>query len=226
MSVTIRKLAAMGKYDRRRIGAGTIRFVRYFSDGKKFTLEVPQMGDSITEGDVAELIKGVGDAVELDEVVAIIETDKVNVDIRSPVAGVVTSMSAAEGDTVEIGSPLMELDLSEGAAPPPAQSKPVTSSTSEEKESPTPTPKIVSESKGGPSVPQSQTTQHRVPLIKFRHGKRDPEETPPPVMPDKGVGDETSADAIPFVELPKIYQRKALSEEAIELINSGGAGPY
>eukprot|EP00466_Bigelowiella_natans_P003776 jgi/Bigna1/131321/aug1.14_g6029 len=184
------------------------------------------MGDSITEGDVAELIKGIGDTVELDEVVAIIETDKVNVDIRSPVAGIVTSMSAAEGDTVEIGSPLMVLDLSEGAVPPPpAQSKPPpTSTTSDEKELPKPAPEIVSESKGEPSLAQSQT-QHRVPLIKFRYGKREPEDISP-VLPEKSVGETASSDAIPFAELPKIYQRKPLSEEAIELINSGGAEPY
>mmetsp|Transcript_17771 Transcript_17771/g.24835 ORF Transcript_17771/g.24835 Transcript_17771/m.24835 type:complete len:115 (+) Transcript_17771:20-364(+) len=76
-----------------------------------FPLKIPQMGDSITEGDVAELIKGVGDPVAVDEVVAVVETDKVNVDIRSEVAGVVSRLKVDEGDTVEVGSILMEIDV-------------------------------------------------------------------------------------------------------------------
>lgn len=51
---------------------------------------VPSMGDSITEGTLISIEKQVGDSVEQDEVIAVIETDKVNVDIRSAYAGVIT----------------------------------------------------------------------------------------------------------------------------------------
>jgi len=51
------------------------------------TVEIPTMGDSITEGSVFELHKKEGDFAELDEIIAVIETDKVKVDIRSPESG-------------------------------------------------------------------------------------------------------------------------------------------
>jgi 2-oxoglutarate dehydrogenase E2 component (dihydrolipoamide succinyltransferase) len=54
----------------------------------------------------------VGEFVEADEVVAIVETDKVNVDIRSSHSGVVTKFFAEEGDTVEVGGNFFEVDTS------------------------------------------------------------------------------------------------------------------
>eukprot|EP00213_Chloropicon_mariensis_P000446 CAMPEP_0197481920 /NCGR_PEP_ID=MMETSP1309-20131121/50551_1 /TAXON_ID=464262 /ORGANISM="Genus nov. species nov., Strain RCC998" /LENGTH=70 /DNA_ID=CAMNT_0043024301 /DNA_START=84 /DNA_END=292 /DNA_ORIENTATION=- len=54
-------------------------------------LEVPQMGDSITEGSIASVLKSAGEAVAEDEVVVQIETDKVTIDVRAPKAGVVNA---------------------------------------------------------------------------------------------------------------------------------------
>jgi len=61
------------------------------------------MGDSISEGTVFQMNKKVGDWVDLDEIVAVIETDKVKVDIRSTEAGVITNLFAKEGETVPVG---------------------------------------------------------------------------------------------------------------------------
>jgi 2-oxoglutarate dehydrogenase E2 component (dihydrolipoamide succinyltransferase) len=63
-----------------------------------------------------------GDYVEADEVVAVIETDKVNVDIRSPQAGVIKKYFANEGDTVQVDGNFFEIDTegAKGAAPPKA----------------------------------------------------------------------------------------------------------
>lgn len=87
---------------------------------------VPGMGDSISEGVVEEFVKGPGDFVEADEIVARIETDKVTVDITSPVAGVITQYLAAEGDTVEVGADFFELDTDAkgGSAAPKAAEAP------------------------------------------------------------------------------------------------------
>lgn len=52
-------------------------------------IQVPGMGDSISEGVVEEFVKGPGEFVEADEIIARIETDKVTVDITAPVAGVI-----------------------------------------------------------------------------------------------------------------------------------------
>jgi 2-oxoglutarate dehydrogenase E2 component (dihydrolipoamide succinyltransferase) len=52
----------------------------------------------------------VGDFVEADEIVAVVETDKVNVDIRSSHAGVITKLCAEEGDNVAVGGEFFEVD--------------------------------------------------------------------------------------------------------------------
>ncbi len=67
----------------------------------------------------------VGEYVEADEVVAVIETDKVNVDIRSTQSGVITKFFAQEGDTVAVDSNFYEIDTEAkgGAAKPKAEDK-------------------------------------------------------------------------------------------------------
>merc|ERR1712154_498374 len=67
------------------------------------------MGDSITEGTLVEWTKNIGDQVEVDDVVAVIETDKVSIDIRTDFAGVITEQLAAIDDTLEVNAPLFKL---------------------------------------------------------------------------------------------------------------------
>eukprot|EP00613_Pedinella_sp_CCMP2098_P018758 CAMPEP_0171758160 /NCGR_PEP_ID=MMETSP0991-20121206/46112_1 /TAXON_ID=483369 /ORGANISM="non described non described, Strain CCMP2098" /LENGTH=242 /DNA_ID=CAMNT_0012360813 /DNA_START=20 /DNA_END=748 /DNA_ORIENTATION=+ len=76
----------------------------------KVVIEVPSMGDSITEGTLVSLEKSVGDAVAQDDVVAVIETDKVNVEVRAPYAGVLTAVLAGLDTDVEVGAHLFEID--------------------------------------------------------------------------------------------------------------------
>src|SRR5579862_7257160 len=65
---------------------------------------MPQMGESIAEGTIVRWIKQVGDAVERDEPLFEISTDKVDAEIPSPAAGVVTEIRAKEGETVPVNS--------------------------------------------------------------------------------------------------------------------------
>ncbi|MBB3035285.1 2-oxoglutarate dehydrogenase complex dihydrolipoyllysine-residue succinyltransferase [Alteriqipengyuania lutimaris] len=67
-------------------------------------ITVPQLGESVTEGTIAEWLKQPGDTVELDEPIASLETDKVAVDVPSPVAGVIEELRAEVGDNVEVGA--------------------------------------------------------------------------------------------------------------------------
>jgi len=76
---------------------------------------IPQMGESVAEGSVGTWLKAVGEAVEQDEPIVEIETDKVAMEVPSPVAGVLTEQLVAEGDTVEIGALIARVDT-EGAA--------------------------------------------------------------------------------------------------------------
>ncbi|MEM7690240.1 MAG: 2-oxoglutarate dehydrogenase complex dihydrolipoyllysine-residue succinyltransferase [Pseudomonadota bacterium] len=76
-------------------------------------ITVPVLGESVTEGSIGEWLKQPGDAVAVDEPIASLETDKVAVDVPSPVAGVMSEHKAAEGDTVEVGAVIAVIE--EGA---------------------------------------------------------------------------------------------------------------
>lgn len=78
-------------------------------------ITVPQLGESVTEGTIAEWLKQPGDAVAVDEPIVSLETDKVAVEVPSPVAGVIEELRADVGDTVEVGAVLAT--VAEGAAP-------------------------------------------------------------------------------------------------------------
>ncbi len=67
-------------------------------------VEMPKMGESITEGTVIEWHKQPGDRVEQDEILLEIGTDKVDTEVPSPQGGVLTETLVAEGDTVEVGT--------------------------------------------------------------------------------------------------------------------------
>src|SRR5512134_3138829 len=65
---------------------------------------MPQMGESIAEGTIVRWIKKVGDKVERDEPLFEISTDKVDAEIPSPMAGVLTEIRHKEGETVPVNS--------------------------------------------------------------------------------------------------------------------------
>ncbi len=65
---------------------------------------MPQMGESITEGTVSKWLKAVGDAVEKDEPLLEISTDKVDAEVPSPIAGTLLEIRVNEGETVEVGA--------------------------------------------------------------------------------------------------------------------------
>lgn len=98
-----------------------------------FSVQMPALGESVTEGTVTRWLKQEGDTVELDEPLVEVSTDKVDTEIPSPAAGVLTKIVAQEDDTVEVGGELAVIgDSSEGgaggdsqpAAPAPSQPEP------------------------------------------------------------------------------------------------------
>src|SRR3954453_21537229 len=84
-------------------------------------VEVPALGESITEGTLAQWLKKPGEAVAQDEPMASLETDKVGVEVPSPVAGVLTEQLVKEGDTVAVGAAIARIDESGAAAATPAK---------------------------------------------------------------------------------------------------------
>jgi 2-oxoglutarate dehydrogenase E2 component (dihydrolipoamide succinyltransferase) len=86
---------------------------------------MPQMGESIAEGTVVRWIKKIGDTVDRDEPLFEISTDKVDAEIPSPVAGVLTEIRVKEGETVSINSVVAVIgQTGEAAATPAAQTPP------------------------------------------------------------------------------------------------------
>ena len=84
-------------------------------------IKVPVLGESVTEGTIAEWLKQPGEAVAVDEPIASLETDKVAVDVPSPVAGVMSQHVVAVGDTVEVGAVIAIIeDGASAPAPAPA----------------------------------------------------------------------------------------------------------
>jgi len=67
-------------------------------------VKVPALGESITEGTLAQWLKQPGEAVAADEPIASLETDKVSVEVPSPIAGTMSEQLFKEGDTVEVGA--------------------------------------------------------------------------------------------------------------------------
>nr|BFF13897.1 hypothetical protein GCM10025699_52000 [Microbacterium flavescens] len=73
------------------------------------SVNLPALGESVTEGTVTRWLKNVGDRVEVDEPLLEVSTDKVDTEIPSPVAGVIEEILVPEDETVEVGTALVRI---------------------------------------------------------------------------------------------------------------------
>src|SRR4051794_35554180 len=79
------------------------------------SVTMPRLGESVSEGTVTRWLKKEGDQVEADEPLLEVSTDKVDTEIPSPAAGVLSSIKVGEDETVEVGSELAVIDEGGGA---------------------------------------------------------------------------------------------------------------
>ncbi len=79
------------------------------------SVNLPALGESVTEGTVTRWLKNVGDRVEVDEPLLEVSTDKVDTEIPSPIAGVIEAILVAEDETVEVGTPLVTIGDGSGS---------------------------------------------------------------------------------------------------------------
>ncbi len=114
-------------------------------------IKVPTLGESVSEATIGQWFKKVGDAVAVDEPLVELETDKVAVEVPSPVAGVIEQIVAAEGDNVEVDALIAVIAEGASAAAAPA----VTAAPVVEKPASAPAPVAVS----GASVAPSPSAQ-------------------------------------------------------------------
>ncbi|MCZ6476553.1 MAG: hypothetical protein O6700_09530, partial [Gammaproteobacteria bacterium] len=75
---------------------------------------MPQLGETVAEGTVAVWYKQAGDQVEIDEILADVETDKAAIEIPAAAAGVLTQILVAAGETVDVGTVLAVIDDGHG----------------------------------------------------------------------------------------------------------------
>ncbi|ODR05384.1 2-oxoglutarate dehydrogenase, E2 component, dihydrolipoamide succinyltransferase [Mycobacterium sherrisii] len=110
-----------------------------------FSVQMPALGESVTEGTVTRWLKQEGDTVELDEPLVEVSTDKVDTEIPAPAAGVLTKIIAQEDDTVEVGGELALIgDASEdgaSGAPAAAPTQPAAEAAPAPEPEPAPAPK-------------------------------------------------------------------------------------
>ncbi|MEQ8805167.1 MAG: biotin/lipoyl-containing protein, partial [Rhodospirillales bacterium] len=85
-------------------------------------VNVPTLGESVTEATVGKWTKSPGDAVAVDVALVELETDKVTIEVNAPAAGTLGAIAAQEGETVAVGALLATIQ--EGAAPAKADAKP------------------------------------------------------------------------------------------------------
>ncbi|MGY5882271.1 2-oxoglutarate dehydrogenase, E2 component, dihydrolipoamide succinyltransferase [Modestobacter lacusdianchii] len=96
------------------------------------SVTMPALGESVTEGTVTRWLKQEGDQVEVDEPLLEVSTDKVDTEIPSPAAGVLTKIVVAEDETVEVGAELAVIGGEDGGSPAPAQEAPAQEAPAQE----------------------------------------------------------------------------------------------
>lgn len=180
---------------------------------------VPNLGDSITEGTIVEWTVQIGQAIQPGDVVALIETDKVTVDLKADEAGVVMKQFAQLDDTVEVGSNLYSIDaeatptVEGGAAPQEAPAAAV--------ETVVAPPAPVAAATPVAAAPPAPVSSHgRVPSIRFL-GKSGWEARKLGIS--LSIPGLTAEPLDVDLNFDPMYGRPAISEDEMEALMSGGA---
>src|ERR1700728_2314202 len=101
---------------------------------------MPQLGETVTEGTITRWMKQVGDPVAEDEVLFEVSTDKVDSEVPSPVAGVLSEILVPEGDTVDVGTKLAVISDGAGAPARAPAAQPAVEASAEADAEPEPEP--------------------------------------------------------------------------------------
>jgi len=108
------------------------------ASGSSVNVVLPALGESVTEGTVTRWLKNVGDSVSLDEAIVEISTDKVDTELPSPAAGVITEIKVSQDQVAAVGAVLAVISSSAGAVAP----KSATPAPAPVVQTPPPAPKV------------------------------------------------------------------------------------
>ncbi|MCV7353991.1 2-oxoglutarate dehydrogenase, E2 component, dihydrolipoamide succinyltransferase [Mycolicibacterium fluoranthenivorans] len=131
------------------------------------SVQMPALGESVTEGTVTRWLKQEGDTVEVDEPLLEVSTDKVDTEIPAPVSGVLTKIIAAEDDVVEVGGDLALIGEAGESGESAAEPEPTASEPEPQPEpEPTPEPEPAAESAPAPAATGGgESTSVRMPEL-------------------------------------------------------------
>jgi 2-oxoglutarate dehydrogenase E2 component (dihydrolipoamide succinyltransferase) len=146
------------------------------------SVNLPALGESVTEGTVTRWLKSVGDRVEVDEPLLEVSTDKVDTEIPSPVAGVIEEILVQEDETVEVGTALVRIGDGSSADSPEASAAPETADEPEAvDEIPAEEPSTEAESEA--EVPEPVTEPDEAPAAPAPAAEPTPAASPQPAAP-------------------------------------------
>ena len=195
-----------------------------------FSVTMPRLGESVTEGTVTRWLKKEGDQVAVDEPLLEVSTDKVDTEIPSPVAGILSKITVAEDETVDVGSELAVIDDgAEGSPRNRGGSRTAgsgTSSAAEPAAAPEPTP-----------APEVAAAPAPAPRTRTRRPTPAPEPAPAPAppsaialapAPSAAVGSDGRARPTPAIRPMRSYVtplvRKLAAEHNVDLSGLAGSG--
>ena len=163
---------------------------------------MPQLGETVTEGTVTKWMKAVGDTVTRDEPLFEVSTDKVDSEVPSPAAGVLTEILVPEGDTVEVGVVLAKIGGDSGGEPPGPTETPAPPVQA-------PAPEAAPSPAAAPPAPASSTAA--------------PAEAPAPA-PQPAPPPTAAAENAPEPLVLSPVVRKLLAENGMSAANVTGTG--
>ena len=188
--------------------------------GNAADVEMPELGESVTEGTITQWLKSVGDTVEVDERLLEVSTDKVDTEIPSPVAGTLVEILADEDDTIEVGEVIARIG-DENATASSSEAKP--EPQEEKKEEPKAEEK--EEKKPEPQAEEKKEEE------KKEEPKAEEDKKPEPKAEDKKETQQDSSlntsakvnngDNVPYVT-PLV--RKLADKHGVDLNNVEGTG--
>src|SRR5690606_12272985 len=193
------------------------------------SVTMPQLGESVTEGTVTRWLKKEGERVETDEPLLEVSTDKVDTEIPSPASGILTSITVAEDETVEVGAELAVIG-DEGEAPsggeaPAAQAQetPAQEAPAQEAPAPQPEPRQEAPQQAPPPAAWPPPAQEQPPAPPTPAPAPQAQEPPPAPEPQPAAAPSAEAPSgdAPYVT-PLV--RKLAAEHNVDLSTVKGTG--
>ena len=177
-------------------------------------VNLPALGESVTEGTVTRWLKQVGDTVAVDEPLLEVSTDKVDTEIPSPVAGTLLEIKVSEDETVEVGAELAIIGSGQPAAPAPAAA-PAAPATPPAAAAPASEPAPAATPEPAPAAEPAPVAEQAAPVAE-QAAPAEPA-APAPAPPAPAASADTGSYVTPLV-------RKLAAEHGVDLASVTGSG--